>query len=158
MRWYKFSIVLAIGLLIELIVATISCLLIKQNSLWLSTLTLPVFAPKSFLFYSVIMEVDYLSTAVAFALYAKRVTELPKGAILCAIEGISEIVTLLFFFRFTYEITSFFLATVCMILSVAITGCFLKKNDPAGIARLPNLTIHVYLWTVIYCIVMLNFT
>ena len=157
MRWYKRSVIFAMGLLIEVIVATISCLLIKENSDWLSRLTLPYFAPRSFFFYGVLMETIYLSSAAALALYASGSSELPKGILLTAIEGIAEILTLLFFFKFTYEITAFFLATITMVVSEINTMIFLEKSDAAGIARIPTLASILYLWAVIYCIMMINF-
>jgi len=157
MRWYKRSIVFAIGLLIELAVATISCLLIKQNGAWLASLALPYFAPKSFLFYGICMEVAYLSSAAALALYAESIKDLPKGMLLTAAEGGAEVITLLFFFKFTYEITAFFLATATMVFCTLNTFLFLGKNDTAGIARIPALLVTLYLWTVIYCILMINF-
>ena len=158
MRWYKRSIVFAIGLFLELIVATISCILIKENRLWLSGLALPHFAPRSFLFYGAIMETIYLSSAAALALYTKSVNDLPKGLSLTVIEGALEITTLLFFFKFTYEITAFFLATVAMVFSGITTMVFLGKTDSAGIARIPAFASILYLWVLIYCILMMNFT
>ena len=158
MRWYKGSIVLAAGLCVELIVAVISCLLIKENSVWLLSLALPYFAPRSALSYGIIMEVGYLSAAVSLAIYATSLEDLPKGVLLTAVEGMLEIVTLLFFFQFTYEITSFFLATATIIFSVFTTSVFLSKRDAAGIARLPSLILHLYLWAILYCILMINFT
>ena len=158
MRWYKRSIVFAIGLFIELIVATISCVFIKQNAAWIGSLRLPYFAPKAFPIYGIMMETIYLSTAASLALYAEHTGDLPKGVILISLEGAAEIVTLLFFFKFTYEITAFFSSTLTMILSTINTIVFLGKNDAAGIAKLPSLAVILYLWTVLYCILMINFT
>ena len=158
MRWYKFSIVVALGLVIELIVAIPSTLLIKLNGEWLASLTLPYFAPRSALFYCALMEVIYLSSVVSLALYVKEKSDLPKAILLTCLEGLSEVITLIFFFEFTYEITSFFWATITMLLSVYNTSTFLSKEDAAGIARLPNLQVKLYLWTVLYCILMINFT
>lgn len=157
MRWYKRSIVFAIGLLIEVVVAVISCLLIKENNFWLSRLSLPIFAPHSFLFYGFLMETIYLSSAASLALYATNSADLPKGTLLTAVEGFAEILTLLFFFKFTYEITAFFLATATMLLSQINTMIFLNKSDAAGITRLPCLAATLYLWVVVYCILMINF-
>ena len=157
MRWYKRSIVFAIGLLIELVVATISCLLIKENHAWLLSLSLPYFAPRSFLFYGIFMETIYLSSAASLAMYTKTASDLPKGIILTAIEGALEVITLLFFFKFTYEITSFFLATTTMIFSQINMMVFLGKSDAAGVIRIPTVAVTVYLWAVIYCILMINF-
>ena len=157
MRWYKRSIVFAIGLFIELIVATISCLLIKENGAWLVRLALPHFAPRHFLPYGILMECIYLSSAAALALYATNAHDLPKGVLLTSLEGGAEIASLLFFFKFTYEITAFFLSTITMILSIVNTIVFLSKSDYAGIARIPSLAATVYLWTIIYCILMINF-
>ena len=157
MRWYKRSVVFAIGLFVELIIATISCILIKENRIWLSGLVLPRFAPRSFLFYAVLMEVTYLSSAAGLALYVQSARDLPKGIALTALEGGAETITLLFFFKFTYEITAFFLATATMILSVTNAFLFLSKSDAAGFARIPTLVVTLYLWTVIYCILMMNF-
>ena len=157
MRWYKRSVVFAIGLFIEVVIAAISCLLIKENREWLTSLTLPYFAPKSFLFYGALMEIVYLSSAASLALYTAEKRDLAKGTILTALEGVMQIVTLLFFFEFTYEITSFLLSTLTMVVSQIITMVFLSKNDAAGIARLPTLAVTMYLWAVIYCILMINF-
>ena len=157
MRWYKRSIVFAVGLLAELIVAILSCLLIKQNRTWLENLALPYFAPKSFLFYAMLMEAVYLSSAAALAFYVQSARDLPKGLVLTLLEGGAETVTLLFFFKFTYEITAFFLATGTMVFSVINSFLFLRKSDGAGFMRIPTLTATVYLWTVIYCILMINF-
>ena len=157
MHWYKRSIVFTIGIFIELVVATISCLLIKENHAWLSGLTLPYFAPRSFLLYGALMETIYFSSAAALALYTKSARELPKALALTSIEGLSQIVTLLFFFKFTYEITAFFLATVTMIIAQINTMVFLGKSDAAAIAKLPALGATLYLWVVIYCILMINF-
>ncbi|MBO4472917.1 MAG: hypothetical protein J5765_03825 [Clostridia bacterium] len=157
MRWYKFSIVLAIGLLVELIVAIPSSILIKENGEWLAGMVLPYFAPHSPLFFGAMMEVIYLSAVFSLALYAKTRSDLPKGIVLTVLEGLSEIVTLLFFFKFTYEITSFFLATAALGLSLHNTGVFLSKSDPAGFARFPSLISKIYLWTVLYCILSINF-
>lgn len=157
MRWYKYLIVLAIGLFLELVIAVISCILIKENGEWLASLSLPYFASRSPIFYGALMAVIYLSSALALAFYATHSADLPKGILLLSAEGVAEIVTLLFFFEFTYEITSFFLATATMILCVYTTSVFLRKSDSAGIARLPTVTIHLYLWTVLYCILMINF-
>ena len=74
MRWYKRSIVFTIGLIIELVVATISCLLIKENHIWLSGLALPYFAPRSFFLYGVMMEIIYLSTAAALRSRPRRIS------------------------------------------------------------------------------------
>ena len=158
MRWYKFSIVVAIGLLLELVVAVLSTLLVKENGEWLASLTLPYFAPRSPIFYGVLSEGIYLSSVLSLALFVREKCDLPKGILLTASEGVSEIVTLLFFFKFTYEITSFIFATATMLISVYNTSVFLSKEDAAGIARLPNLQIKLYLWTVLYCILMINFT
>ncbi len=157
MRWYKRSVVFAIGLFLEVIIAVISCVLIKENHEWLMSLALPYFAPRAFLLYGVIMETLYLSSAASLALYTLEPRDLIRGISLTALEGIAEIVTLLFFFRFTYEITSFFFATATMVISIANTVIFLAKKDAAGIARLPALASTIYLWTVIYCILMINF-
>ena len=157
MRWYKRSIVFAIGLLAELIIATISCLLIKENHTWLRSLVLPYFAPRSFLIYAFCMEVAYLSAAASLALYVEHLSDLPKRLLLTAGEGTAQIVTLLFFFKFTYEITSFFLATATMVFSVVTNVLFLTKSDAAGICRLPTTVVTVYFWTVIYCILSINF-
>ena len=157
MRWYKRSVVFAVGLLAELVVSILSCLLIKQNRAWLDNLALPYFAPRSFLFYAVLMESVYLSSAAALAFFVQNAKDLPKGLALTALEGASETVTLLFFFKFTYEITAFFLATGTMVLSVVNTLLFLRKSDAAGFIRIPTLAATVYLWTVIYCILMINF-
>lgn len=157
MRWYKFSIVLAIGLLVELFIAVPSSLLIKENGEWLSSLVLPYFAPRSPVFYGALMEVIYLSSVGALALYVERGSDLPKGIVLTVIEGLSEIVTLLFFFEFTYETTSFFFATATLLLSVYNCNVFLSKNDAAGITRLPNLLSKLFLWMILYCILNINF-
>ena len=157
MLWYKRSIVFAIGLLIELVVATISCLLLKENPSWLSSLTLPYFAPRSFLFYGALMETIYLSSAAALALFVTNASDLPKGILLTATEGALEVITLLFFFKFTYEITAFFLATITMVFSQINTMVFLGKSDAAGIIRVPTLAATLYLWAVVYCILMINF-
>lgn len=157
MRWYKRSIVFAIGLFIELIVATISCLLIKENHTWLRSLVLPYFAPRSFFLYAFCMEVAYLSAAASLALYVERLTDLPKGLLLTAGEGFAQTVTLLFFFKFTYEITSFFLATATMVLSVVANVLFLTKSGAAGIWRLPTTIVTIYFWMVVYCILSINF-
>ena len=157
MRWYKRSVVFAIGLFLELIIAVISCFLIKQNHEWLASLALPYFAPRSFLLYGAIMEIVYLSVAASLALYTAEARDLIRGISMTAIEGIAEISTLLFFFRFTYEITAFFLATITMVLFILNTMVFLAKNDAAGIVRLPALAATIYLWAVIYCILMINF-
>lgn len=157
MRYYKYLITLAVGLLLELVIAVFSCLLIKENGEWLRSLVLPYFAPKSFLFYGGMMITIYLSSASALACYVRSFSDLPKGILLTLFEGISEIVTLLFFFEFTYEITSFFFGTATMILSLANTAIFLSKSDRAGIVRLPNFIVKLYLWTILYCILSLNF-
>lgn len=157
MRWYKRSVVFAFGLFIEVIIATISCLLIKENHEWLASLTLPYFAPRSFLLYGVIMETVYLSSSASLALYTAERHDLILGGSLTLLEGISEIVTLLFFFKFTFEITAFFLATVTMVISIINTVLFLAKKDAAGIVRLPALAATIYLWAEIYCILMINF-
>ena len=157
MRWYKRSIVFAVGLLAELVVAILSCLLIKQNRAWLENLALPYFAPRSFLFYATLMEAVYLSSAAALAFYVQSAKDLPKGLALTVLEGGAETITLLFFFKFTYEITAFFLATATMIFSVINSFLFLRKSDAAGFMRIPTLATTVYLWTVIYCILMINF-
>lgn len=157
MHWYKRSVVFAIGLFLELIIATITTILIKGNGAWLRTLALPPFAPETFFPYGVLMEVTYLSSAFSLSLYASQASDLPKGILLTVVEGSSEIVTLLFFFRFTYEITSFFLATITMILSAIVTIIFLGKKDSAGIARIPTLLVTLYFWTILYCILMINF-
>ena len=158
MRWYKFSIVFAIGLIAEVVIAALSCALIKQNGEWLAKLILPGFAPKNFAVYGILMEINYLSSALSCAFYVKEKRELPKGVMLLFVEGLSDVVTLAFFFRFTYEITSFFFATATMILGVVVTSFHLKKSWIAGVARLPVLSIHSFLWSVLYCILMLNFT
>lgn len=157
MRWYKFSIVLAIGLFVELAVAAASCLLVKENGEWLASLTLPYFAPHSPLFYGAMTEVAYLFSALALACYASNLRALRKGVLLTAAEGSAEIVTMLFFFKFTYEITSFFLATATMLFSVYLTADFLSKKDVAGIVRFPVLAVHLYLWMILYCILTINF-
>ena len=157
MRWYKRSVVFAIGLFIEVVIATISCLLIKENREWLTALDLPSFAPKSFLFYGTLMEVVYLSSAAALALYTAEKRDLAKGILLTSAEGLAQIITLLFFFEFTYEITAFILSTATMVLSHINTMIFLEKKDVAGIARVPTLAVTTYLWAVIYCILMINF-
>ena len=157
MRWYKRSVVFAIGLFIELIVATFSTILIKENGEWLRTLALPSFAPKGFLLYGAMMEIAYLSSSFSLSLYVSQASDLPKGILLTAVEGVAEVITLLFFFRFTYEITAFFLATVTMIISTVVTILFLGKKDSAGIARIPALAVTLYLWTLLYCILMINF-
>lgn len=157
MRWYKRSVVFAVGLVLELIVATISCILIKENRTWLSALVLPFFAFKNFLPYAVCMEVVYLCTAASLALYTESAKDLPKGLFLNAVEGGMQILTLVFFFKFTYEITAFFLATATMIVSAIISFLFLEKNDSAGILRIGTFAVTLYLWTVIYCILMINF-
>lgn len=157
MRWYKFSMVLAIGLLLELIVAAFSCLLIKENGEWLASLILPYFAPRSLVFYGALAETIYLSSAVSLACYAENKRDIPKGILLTASEGVAEIVTLLFFFKFTYEITSFFLATLTMLLSLFVTASFLARKSTAGVARIPAFIAHLYFWMVIYCILTLNF-
>ena len=158
MRWYKFSIVLAVGLLSELIIAALSCALIKENGVWLSHLLLPTFAPRSFVVYGVLMETSYLFSALSLACYVKSKSDVPKGLMLLAAEGIADVLTLLFFFRFTYEITSFFFATATMLVSIIVTSLHLKQSDVAGIVRLPVLSVHVYFWSVLYCILMINFT
>ncbi len=157
MRWYKRSVVFAIGLFFELIVAILSCLLIKENRSWLETLALPYFAPRSFLYYAIGMEIVYLCSAASVALYTSSVRDLPKALLLNAAEGGAEIVTLLFFFKFTYEITSFFLATATMILSTVNTFLFLSKSDAAGIVRVGTMGVTLYLWVIIYCILTINF-
>ena len=157
MRWYKFSIVLVIGLLLELLIAVPSSLLIKENGDWLAGLILPYFAPHSPLLYGALMEVIYLSSVLSLAFYAECRGDLPKAIGLTFIEGISEIVTLLFFFEFTYEITSFFLATVALLLSAYNCAVFSSKNEIAGITRIPNLLSKLYLWSVLYCILSINF-
>lgn len=157
MRWYKFSIVLAIGLFLELIVATICCLLVKENGEWLASLTLPYFAPKNLFFYGALSEIIYLSSALSLAFYAQNKHDLPEGILLSLAEGILQILTLLFFFEFTYEITSFFLATATMCFSLFMTSAFLGKREAAGIAHLPTLAVHLYFWMVLYCILTINF-
>ena len=157
MRWYKFSVVLAIGLLVELVVAIFSTLLVKENGEWLASLTLPYFAPHSPLFYGSLMVIDYLSTVVSLAFFTETLRDLPKGLLLIGIEGIFEIITLLLFFEFTYEITSFFSATATLLFSIYGTSVFLSKSDAAGIAKIPNLQVKLYLWTVLYCILSINF-
>ena len=158
MRWYKFSIVLAIGLILELFVAIPSTLLIKENGEWLASLVLPYFAPHSALFYGTMMAVIYLSSVISLAFYAERSGDLPKGVLLTSIEGVSEIATLFFFFEFTYEITSFIFATITLLISIYNTSAFLNKSDTSAIARLPNLQCKLYFWTVLYCILTINFT
>jgi len=157
MRWYKFSIVFTIGLFIELIVAIFSSVIIKENGEWLASLSLPFFAPHSPLFYGVLTEILYLFSALSLALYTRSSADLPIGGILTAAEGIAEIITLLFFFKFTYEITSFFVMTGTLLLSCCNTSHFLSKRDAAGIARFPVFIITLYLWSVLYCILMINF-
>ena len=157
MRFYKSTIVFAIGLLLELGVAVASSVLVKENGEWLASLILPYFAPHSPLFYGVLTLVEYLSSATALAFYVKSGRFLPKGVLLTLLEGIAEIVTLLFFFEFTYEITSFFSATATTLLSLFITSLFLSENDVAGLARLPDLGVKLYLWVVLYCILTINF-
>ena len=157
MRYYKHLIVLTIGITLELGVAIFSCLLIKENGDWIASLTLPYLAPRSPFFYGVLMVVNYLSAAASLACYAHCGADLPKGILLTLSEGIGEVVTLLFFFEFTYEITSFFLATLTMICSLVNTSIFLTKNDAAGICRFPSFCIKLYLWTVIYCVLTINF-
>ena len=140
-----------------MIVAVPSSLLIKENSEWLSGLVLPYFAPHSSVFFGVLMESIYLSSVISLALFTETRGDLPKGILLTAIEGISEIVTLLFFFKFTYEITSFFLATAALSISLYNTGVFLSKSNSAGIARFPIFLVKLYLWTILYCILSINF-
>ncbi len=158
MRWYKFSIVLAVGLLIELFVAGISCFLIRANGEWVQSLLLPYFAPRSAVFYGVLMETTYLFSALSLSFYTESSRDLPRGVLLTAAEGAAEIILLAFFFELTYEIVSFFLSTFTMLLSFYNTTVFLKKNDLAGIFRLPVFSVTVYFWAVVYCVLMLNFT
>ena len=157
MRWYKFSIVLTIGLSLELSIAILSCLLIRMNGEWLASLVLPYFAPKNPLFYGSMMEIIYLSSAASLGFYVKSSCDLPKGLCLTAAEGSMHLLSLLFFFKFTYEITSFFLATATMLFSVFITYVFLEKSAAAGFSRIPVLGLTIYFWTVLYCLLMINF-
>ena len=103
------------------------------------------------------METAYLSSAAALAFYVNRAGDLPKGLFLMVLEGAAQCVTLLFFFKFTYEVTAFFLATGTMILSTINAFLFLAKSDVAGISKIPSLAVTLYLWTVVYCILMINF-
>ena len=157
MRFYKFAIILSIGLFLELLVAVLTSVVIKQNGEWLASLTLPYFAPHSLLFYGALSEVLYFSSALSLSFYVETRDDLPKGVLLTLLEGSAEILTLLFFFKFTYEIISFFLATATMILSFCNTSFFLSKRNAAGIARFPVFTIHLYFWAILYCILMINF-
>lgn len=158
MRWYKFAIVFAAALLVEVAVAAISCTLIQANGRWVESLVLPYFAPRSALFYGVLMEILYLSSALSVAFFTETKSDLPRATLLNAAEGLSEIVLLAFFFELTYEIVSFFLATVTMLLSFYNTITFMKKSDLAGVFRLPVFQITVYFWAVVYCVLTLNFT
>ena len=158
MRWYKFAIVLAAGLLLEVSIAAISCFLIQANGTWVKSLALPYFAPRSAVFYGVLMEIVYLCSALSLGFFTETRSDFPKGFLLTAAEGISQIVLLSFFFELTYEIVSFFLATITMLLSFYVTAVFLKKNDLAGLFRLPVFQINVYFWAVIYCVLTINFT
>ena len=69
-----------------------------------------------------------------------------------------KLVYLFFFFEFTYEITSFIFATITLLISIYNTSAFLNKSDTSAIARLPNLQCKLYFWTVLYCILTINFT
>ncbi len=158
MRWYKFAIVLAVGLFLEVTIAAISCFLIQANGTWVRALVLPFFAPKSAVFYGVLMEILYLFSSLSLAFFVQTKSDFPRGFTLTAAEGVSEIILLAFFFELTYEIVSFFLATITMLISFYNTTVFLKKNELAGLFRLPVFQITVYFWAVIYCVLTLNFT
>lgn len=158
MKWYKRTIVLAIGLFLELIFAVISALLVRANGEWVASLVLPYFVPKSPFFFSLLGEGIYLFSALSFALYGESKNDLPKGILLTLIEGASELVFLAFFFELTYEITSFFLATACLLLSFVNLRSFAAKNENAALIRLPVVMIKTYIWTILYCILTLNFT
>ena len=158
MKWYKRTIVLAIGLMAELIFAALSAFLIRANGDWVESLVLPYFALRSPLLFAALSEITYLFSALSLAAYAERRRDLPKGVLCLASEGVSEIAFLCFFFELTYEISSFFIATACMVLSFINLWIFSKQNYIAVLLRLPVVLIKVYLWTIIYCILTLNFT
>jgi len=158
MRWYKFTIVLAIGLGTELLFAAFSSILLQANGEWIGSLVLPYFAPKTPLIYGVLTALIYLFSALSLAFYAEGKRDLPRGVLLTLIEGASELVFLAFFFELTYEITSFFIATGAVILSFMNLCIFSEKNDLAGFFRLPVFQIKLYFWTIVYCLLMINFT
>jgi len=158
MKWYKRTIVLAVGLGIELFFASISAFMIRANGDWVESLALPYFAPTSPLPFALLSEGMYLFSAISLAAYADRVSDLPKGILCNVAEGISEIVFLAFFFELTYEISSFFIATACLILSFANMWIFSRKSGSAALLRLPVAQIKLYYWMIVYCILTLNFT
>ena len=158
MKWYKRTIVFAAGLFLELMTAAVSGLLLQSNGEWVASLILPYFVPKSPLFFSLLGIIVYLSSSLSLAAYYERMEDLPKGMLLMLAESASELIFLAFFFELTYEITSFFLATGCMILSFFTLWTFGKKSESAALIRLPVVQIKVYIWAIIYCILMLNFT
>jgi len=158
MKWYKRTIILALGLGIEVCFAVLSGLLIKANGEWVASLILPYFAPRSPLFFGMLSGVMHIFSSLALAAYAERKDLLPKGIFLTITEGISELVFLAFFFELTYEISSFFIATGCMLLSVICLWIYSKKSDSAALLKLPVVHIKIYLWMIVYCILTLNFT
>ena len=158
MKWYKRTIVLAIGLTTELFFAAVSAFLIRANGAWVESLALPYFAPRSPLLFAILSEAAYLFSAFSLAAYAGNRADLPKGVICLVAEGVSELAFLAFFFELTYEISSFFIATGCMILSFINLWIFSKKGVGAALLRLPVVQIKVYLWMVVYGILTLNFT
>ena len=79
MRWYKFAIVLAAGLLLEVSIAAISCFLIQANGMWVKSLALPYFAPRSAVFYGVLMEIVYLCSALSLGFFTETKSDFPKG-------------------------------------------------------------------------------
>ena len=158
MRWYKFFIVLAIGLATELLFALPTGVLVRANGEWIASLTLPYFVPKSPLFFTLLTGVMHVSSALSLALYVEWTRDLPRGILLTVQESASEIIFLVFFFELTYEITSFFIATGCLAVSILTYCAYAKRNVAAGAARLPILSVKIYLWTALYCVLMLNFT
>ena len=158
MKWYKFTIVLAVGLGAELLFASVSSLLIIANGEWIGSLVLPYFAPKSPLLYGVLAAFIYLFSALSLGFYVEGKRDLPRGVLLTLLEGASELVFLAFFFELTYEITSFFIATGALLLSFINLYVFSEKNDLAGFLRLPVFQIKLYFWMIVYCLLMINFT
>ena len=158
MKWYKRTIVFSIGLGLELLFAIVTAFLIRENKAWVESLALPYFAPTSPLVFALLGEVMYVLSALSLSAFTKQLSDLPRGILSILAEGITEIVFLLFFFKLTYEITSFFIATGCLIVSFSNLWQFAKKGIAASLLRLPIVQIKVYFWMLVYCVLMLNFT
>ena len=158
MKWYKRTIVFSVGLGADLLFAVISAFLIQANGDWVKSLALPYFAPTSPLVFAILSEILYLSSALSLAAYVQGLRDLPRGILCTVAEGVSEIAFLAFFFELTYEIVSFFVATICIVLSFVNLWVFSKKGAGALLLRVPVVLIKLYLWMIVYCILTINFT